>query len=141
MIIKQWTLVGCMALALISCNKDSKKDQSSSADDQAITTENPVAEGDATAAEGEKAADPAAPVDPAMALSGKDLYAKLCASCHQPLASTELAKTSMSKLKFAIANEPTMASLKDLTEKELEAIVVALSEVSPGKGKGKAVAE
>jgi len=142
MIVKQIILVGCLALALISCDKASKKENRSSDYDQAVAADTPVAEGDATAAEGEIAQDSAEPkVDPAMALSGKDLYAKLCASCHQPLATTDVAKTSMSKLTIAIANEPTMAGLKDLSEKDLESIIVALSEISPGKGKGKAVAE
>lgn len=142
MIVKQITLVGCLALALISCDKDGNKDNRSSGDTQVVTLDAPVEEDDATAAEGKSAQDPAAPkVDPAMALSGKNLYTRLCASCHQPLADSDVAKSSMSKLTIAIANQPTMAGLKDISEKDLEAIIVALGEVSPGKGKGKPLAE
>lgn len=138
MIFQQITRIGCLALALIACDSIDNKDNRSSGDDQAVAVGTPVEEGDATAAESEVPQEPAVPtVDPSMALRGKNLYTRLCASCHQPLNASNVAKTSMSKLTIAIANEPTMAGLKDIAEQDLEAIIAALGAVSPGKGKGK----
>jgi hypothetical protein len=60
-----------------------------------------------------------------MALSSKNLYTRLCASCHQPLADSDVAKISMS----------------NILENDLEASIVTLGDVSPGNGKGKPSAD
>ena len=65
------------------------------------------------------------------------LYETLCASCHGKFEESEIGKTQMNKLNMAIASVPDMAGLKDTKEVDLEAIVAALSELPPGKGKGK----
>ncbi|MDQ3231557.1 MAG: cytochrome c [Pseudobdellovibrionaceae bacterium] len=135
---KHLTLICGLALALISCDQINKSKRSQG--EEAAAVEAPATDADATAGEtpGETTADPAADkVDPAMALSGKDLYAKLCASCHQDLDQSTLSRTSLVTLKAAIASVPEMAGLKDTSEKDLEALVAALSTLSPGKGKGK----
>ncbi|HYX32589.1 MAG TPA: hypothetical protein VE954_05715 [Oligoflexus sp.] len=134
---KHLTLICGLALALISCDQINKSKRSQGEEAAAVET---PADADATAGEtpGETPLDPAADkVDPAMALSGKDLYAKLCASCHQDLAQSNLSRTSLAALKAAIAAVPEMAGLKDTSEKDLEALAAALSTLSPGKGKGK----
>ncbi|WP_141736317.1 c-type cytochrome [Oligoflexus tunisiensis] len=137
MIIKHITLIGCLALSLIACDKiGNKNSRSSGGGSEAAPADPAVSEGDATAAQDEAGQNPdGTPVDPAMALTGKDLYAKLCAGCHQDFEESTLGKTSMGRLKAAIEKEPDMAGLKDLSEADLEALVAALSELPPGKGK------
>lgn len=132
------TLIGCIAFAMIGCDKIGTKSKRSSGQAESAAEAAAAEDADATAAEGAAGEKPAdAKTDPAMALSGKDLYTKLCASCHQDLDKSDVGKTPLVKLKNAIATEPTMAGLKDTTDKDLEAIVAALSEISPGKGKAK----
>jgi hypothetical protein len=142
MIVKHIVFFGCLAFAVISCDKIGNKNNRSSGGEEAAATETPAEDADATAAEGETAQDPAGvKVDPAMALAGKDLYAKLCATCHQDLAKSDIGKTPLAKLRDAVATVPDMAGLKDTSDKDLEAITAALSDIAPGKGKGKKDAE
>jgi cytochrome c553 len=135
MILKHISLVGCLAFSLIACDSIGNKNGRNGG--SAAPAANPAfGEGDATVGEDEDALAPDdTPVDPAMALTGKDLYAKLCASCHQDFDETTLGKTSLGRLKAVINKEPDMADLKDASEADLQAIVAALSELPPGKGK------
>lgn len=71
----------------------------------------------------------------AVALNGQELYARLCASCHQTLDKTDVPKAPLKKINSAITDEPAMAALKATKAQDIEAIAAALGTVSPGKGK------
>ncbi len=71
------------------------------------------------------------------ALTGKDLYVKLCASCHAIFDKSDVAMMTRDELDKAIADVPTMSSLNTLNDAERDSLVKALSTVTPGKGKGK----
>ncbi|HET9236283.1 MAG TPA: hypothetical protein VFO10_03470 [Oligoflexus sp.] len=138
--VKYMSMIGCLSMMLMSCGL--LESESKGRRNRDLTSEAQPGTGDAVADEGDPAAKPPVdptmpPVDPAMALTGKDLYAKLCASCHGKFEESEIGKTQMNKLNMAIASVPDMAGLKDTKEVDLEAIVAALSELPPGKGKGK----
>lgn len=140
--VKHMSMIGCLSMMLMSCGL--LQSESKGRPNRDLTSEQQPGTGDVVADEGEPAAKPpvdpnATPVDPAMALTGKDLYAKLCASCHGKFEESEIGKTQLNKINMAIASIPDMATLKDTKEADLEAIVAALSELPPGKGKGKAV--
>lgn len=139
---KYVSVIGCLSMMLMSCGLLESESKGRRARD--LSSEAQPGTGDVIADEGDPAAKPPVdpntpPVDPAMALTGKDLYAKLCASCHGKFEESDIGKTPMNKLKMAIANVPDMAGLKDTKEADLEAIIAALSELPPGKGKGKPV--
>jgi mono/diheme cytochrome c family protein len=138
--VKHMSMIGCLSMMLMSCGL--LESESKGRPGRDLTSEQQPGTGDVVADEGEPAAKPpvdpsASPVDPAMALTGKDLYAKLCASCHGKFEESEIGKTQLNKINTAIASVPDMAGLKDTKEADLEAIVAALSELPPGKGKGK----
>lgn len=142
--IQQITMIGFMALTLISCGLlESKSNNRAARNLDAATAEGDANSGDVVADEGEPAAKP--PVepgadDPAMALTGKDLYAKLCANCHGKFEESEVGKTPLNRLKQSIEAVPDMAGLKDTKEADLEAIVLALKELPPAKGKAEEAA-
>lgn len=136
--LQQVTMLGCLAMTLISCGLLESKSNSRSARNLEAAAEGDPNSGDVVADEGEPAAKP--PVepgadDPAMALTGKDLYAKLCANCHGKFEESEVGKTPLNRLKQSIEAVPDMAGLKDTKEADLEAIVMALKELPPAKGK------
>lgn len=138
--VKHISMIGCLSMMLMSCGL--LKSESKGRPERDLTSEQQPGTGDVVADEGEPAAKPpvdpnAPPVDPAMALTGKDLYAKLCAGCHGKFEESEIGKTQLNKITMAIATVPDMAGLKDTKEADLEALVAALSELPPGKGKGK----
>ena len=140
--VKHMSMIGCLSMMLMSCGL--LQSESKGRPNRDLTSEQQPGTGDVVADAGEPAPKPtvdpnATPVDPAMALTGKDLYAKLCASCHGKFEESEIGKTQLNKINMAIASIPDMATLKDTKEADLEAIVAALSELPPGKGKGKAV--
>jgi hypothetical protein len=136
------TLIGCLAFLLVSCGLLESKSNGRSARNnaEALPAEGEAGSGDVVVDEGEPAAKPPVepPMDPAMALTGKDLYAKLCANCHGKFEESEVGKTPLNRIKMSIETVPDMAGLKDTKEEDLEAIVMALRELPPGKGKGKA---
>ncbi len=137
--IQHVTMIGCLAMSLISCGLLESKSRSREARNlDAAAAEGEANSGDVVADEGEPAAKPPVEpgtVDPAMALTGKDLYAKLCASCHGKFEESEVGKTPLNRLKQSIETVPEMANLKDTKDADLEAIVVALKELPPAKGK------
>lgn len=138
--LKHMTMIGCLSMTLMSCGLLESKSNGNSRS-RTLPAEESTGTGDVVVDEGEPAAKPPVEdkaVDPAMALTGKDLYAKLCASCHGKFDASDVGKTQLNKLNMAIANVPDMAGLKDTPEADLEAVVAALSELAPGKGKGKA---
>lgn len=109
--------------------------QSESVAEPALPPESaPATSPDTTAASGDASAKTPAPT---MDLTGKDLYAKLCASCHNPLEQNDIGKTSIDVLKQSIIDVAGMQSLKTVSAKDLGLIVDAINAVAPGKGKGK----
>jgi mono/diheme cytochrome c family protein len=135
--IQQMTLISCLAFNLISCGLlESKSNGRSPRSGEAAPANGDPNSGDVVVDEGEPAAKPPVDptVDPAMALTGKDLYAKLCANCHGKFEESEVGKTPLNRLKTAIESVPDMAGLKDSKEEDLEAIVIALKELPPAKG-------
>lgn len=74
------------------------------------------------------AAPSSAPTVPAPApvLDGATLYATYCASCHRPLASSDVRRESASSIKSAITSERDMRSLSGLTSEQLQAIATVL---------------
>jgi mono/diheme cytochrome c family protein len=139
--VKHLSMIGCLSMMLMSCGLLESESKGRREGDLISEAQQPGT-GDVIADEGEPAAKPpvdpnAPPVDPAMALTGKDLFAKLCASCHGKFEESTIGKTPLNKVTMAIATVPDMEGLKDTKEADLEAIVAALSELPPGKGKGK----
>lgn len=137
--VKHMSMIGCLAMTMMSCGLLESKSKNRAPREYAATDEG--SSGDVVVDEGEPAAKPPVdtpPVDPAMALTGRDLYAKICANCHGKFEESTVGKTQLNKINMAIASVPDMAGLKDTKEADLEAIVMALSELPPGKGKGKA---
>lgn len=138
--LKHMSMIGCLSIMMMSCGL--LKSESKDRPNRDLTSEAQPGTGDVIADEGDPAAKPpvdptAPPVDPAMALTGKDLYGKLCAACHGKFEESEIGKTPLNKITMAIATVPDMEGLKDTKEADLEAIFAALSELPPGKGKGK----
>jgi hypothetical protein len=135
------TWIGCLAFMLVSCGLlESKSNGRSTRNLEALPAEGEAGNGDVVVDEGDPAAKPAVepPMDPAMALTGKDLYGKLCANCHGKFEESEVGKTPLNRLKMSIETVPDMAGLKDTKEEDLQAIIMALRELPPAKGKGKA---
>jgi cytochrome c5 len=136
--VKHMTMIGSLAFMMMSCGLLESKSNARAPREYAATEEG--SSGDVVVDEGEPAAKPPVDtptMDPAMALTGKDLYAKLCANCHGKFEESTVGKTPLNKVNMAIASVPDMAGLQDIKDADLEAIVMALSELPPGKAKGK----
>ncbi len=150
--MKRMSIFFAVAMTLsISCGASKDKDVRSVNTDEVVPQEESMGSGDAVpaetpaadttppAAEAPPAADTTPPEaktpPPAVALTGKDLYAKYCAACHQMLDKTDidLRRFSIEKVQKAIQDVPAMQGLKDLTEKDLTAIVDALKMLSDKK--------
>lgn len=130
------TVIFTLSLFSVACGKLQHKENRSKDEPSEPASQDATVETSDTSA-------PAAPTDQATpdktgaALTGKDLYAKLCASCHAVFDNSEVGKATRDELDAAIAGEPTMSSLKTLNDAERDSLVEALSTVNPGKGKGK----
>lgn len=68
-----------------------------------------------------------------IALDGRGLYEKLCASCHRALEQSEIARASFESIRAALLNVPDMLSLPDLTNDQVNALVAVVSKIPPGK--------
>ena len=72
-----------------------------------------------------------------MALDGKGLYDRHCASCHGGLEQSSAARANAVAIETALQNIPEMQGLPDLPQEQVNALVTALSKIPPGKSKGK----
>jgi len=72
-----------------------------------------------------------------MALDGKGLYEKHCASCHGVLNESTASRSSFDSIQSALLNIPEMQNLPALEDDQVTALATALSKTPPGKSKGK----
>lgn len=64
---------------------------------------------------------------PTATTDGATLYSTYCASCHVQLSSSQVLRSSVSKITSAINEESEVAGLKSLTSTQTQAIAYALS--------------